>query len=105
MVGFDELQPFVHQGGGIDGYLGTHRPIRVLARLRGRRDAVRTRRTTSSRRPALKAWNSALCSESTGSTVVPFCAARRMNKAPAQTRHSLLASATVPPRSTAASVG
>ena len=42
---------------------------------------------------------------STGSTVAPALAARRMNSAPAQTRHSLLASATVAPRSIAASVG
>ena len=62
-------------------------------------------RRTSSRRPAPSAWNIALCSESTGSTVAPAAAARRMNNAPAQTSHSLLASATVAPRSTAASVG
>ena len=62
-------------------------------------------RLTSSRWPAPSAWKIALCSESTGSTVAPVAAARRMNSAPAQTRHSLLASATVAPRSIAASVG
>ena len=62
-------------------------------------------RRTSSRRPALIAWNSALCSESTGSTVAPASAARRMNKPPAHTSISLLASATMAPRSAAASVG
>ena len=62
-------------------------------------------RRTSSRRPALIAWNRALCSESTGRTVAPAAAARRMKRPPAQTRHSLLASATIPPRSAAASVG
>ena len=68
-------------------------------------EAVRTMRRTSSRRPAPSAWKIALCSESTGRTVAPAAAARRMNSAPAQTRHSLLASATVAPRSAAASVG
>ena len=68
-------------------------------------EAVKTMRRTSSRRPAPNAWKIALCSESTGSTVAPAAAARRMNSAPAQTRHSLLASATVAPRSAAASVG
>ncbi len=62
-------------------------------------------RSTSSRGPAPSAWNMALCSQSTGSTVAPAMAARRMNRPPAQTRHSLLASATVAPRSIAASVG
>jgi hypothetical protein len=62
-------------------------------------------RRMSSRRPALSAWKMALCSESTGNTVAPLAAARRMNSPPAQTRHSLLASATVAPRSAAASVG
>ena len=57
------------------------------------------------RGPRVSAWKIALCSESTGSTVAPVAAALRMNSAPAQTRHSLLASATVAPRSTAASVG
>ena len=68
-------------------------------------EAVSITRLTSSRRPALSAWKIALCSESTGSTVAPDFAARRMNRLPAQTRHSLLASATVAPRSIAASVG
>ena len=43
-------------------------------------EAVRMIRRTSSRRPALSAWKIALCSESTGSTVAPAAAARRMNK-------------------------
>ena len=62
-------------------------------------------RRTSSRRPDISAWNTALCSESTGSTVACAAAARRMNRSPAQTKHSLLAMATVAPRSAAASVG
>jgi hypothetical protein len=37
--------------------------------------------------------------------VAPAAAARRMNRAPAQTSVSLLASATIAPRSAAASVG
>src|ERR1700686_5851598 len=59
----------------------------VLVR-NGPPEAVRITRRTSWRRPALMAWNNALCSESTGSTVAPQAAARRMNRAPAQTRHS-----------------
>ena len=51
------------------------------------------------------AWNNALCSESTGNTQAPFFSAVRMNTSPAQTRHSLLASATVTPRSAAAIAG
>ena len=73
--------------------------------LRNGAPSERRARCADYHKQALNAWNSALCSESTGSTLVPRWAARRMNRAPAQTRHSLLASATVPPRSTAASVG
>ena len=62
-------------------------------------------RTSSSRLPDASAWNSALCSESAGRMQAPAFAARCMKKSPAQTRHSLLASATVAPRSTAASAG
>ena len=81
---------------------------RIASRVQVRNgppDAVMTMRLTSSRGPAVSAWKIALCSESTGSTVAPDAAAVRMNTAPAQTRHSLLASATVAPRLTAASVG
>ena len=62
-------------------------------------------RVSSSRLPEASAWNSALCSESAGRMQAPALAARSMKKSPAQTRHSLLASATVAPRSTAASAG
>src|SRR6185312_9566093 len=68
-------------------------------------DAVRIARLTSARCPDPSAWNTALCSESTGRTVAPALAARRMNRLPAQTRHSLFARATVAPRSIAAIVG
>src|SRR5512143_1095147 len=68
-------------------------------------DAVRIARLTSARFPAPSAWKTALCSESTGKTVAPVLAARRMKMLPAQTRHSLFANATVAPRSIAASVG
>jgi hypothetical protein len=68
-------------------------------------DAVRMMRCTFSRVPAPSAWKIALCSESTGSTVAPAAAARRMKSLPAQTRVSLLARATMVPRSAAASVG
>jgi len=43
--------------------------------------------------------------ESTGSTVAPAALARRMKRLPAHTRHSLLAIATMAPRSAAVSVG
>src|ERR1044072_5374149 len=68
-------------------------------------EAVMMTLVTSSRRPAVSAWNSALCSESTGSTIAPVCLARRITKGPAQTSDSLLASASVAPRSIAASDG
>ena len=44
-------------------------------------DAVRITRLTSSRRPAPSAWNIALCSLSTGSTVAPALAARAHEQA------------------------
>src|SRR6185436_2819137 len=77
----------------------------ALAVRNGPPEAVRITRRTSWRRLPLMAWNRALCSESTGSTVAPAAAARRMNSAPAQTSVSLFASATIAPRSAAASVG
>ena len=52
------------------------------------------------------AWKIALCSESTGSSTAPLRAhLGSISSAPAQTRHSLVASATMAPRRTAASVG
>ena len=68
-------------------------------------EAVMMTRTVPRACPTPSAWNSALCSESTGRMQAPAFAARCMKKSPAQTRHSLLASATVAPRSTAASAG
>ena len=116
----DQFEALVHHAGGIDGDLRAHRPVGMAQRLlrawrrgsppalqvrNGPPEAVRMMRLTSSRGPAPSAWKIALCSESTGSTVAPTLAARRMNRLPAQTRHSLLASATVAPRSIAARVG
>ena len=49
-------------------------------------------------------WKMALCSESTGSSTAPWRAISAMIRSPAQTRVSLLASATTAPRRTAASV-
>ena len=119
MMRLDELEAFVHQRRGIDRDFGPIDQVGCLSACstvtlriassgqvrNGPPEAVSTMRRTSSRRPAPSAWKIALCSESTGSTVAPAAAARRMNSAPAQTRHSLLASATVAPRSAAASVG
>ncbi|MGY4240727.1 hypothetical protein ACVIIZ_002135 [Bradyrhizobium sp. USDA 4523] len=68
-------------------------------------DAVMITRVSSSRLPEASAWNSALCSESAGRMQAPAFLARSMKISPAQTKHSLLASATVAPRSTAASAG
>ena len=96
MMGLDEFQALVHQGRGIDRDLRAHRPVRMLERLlhgcrsliasalavrNGPPDAVRITRRTSSRRLPLIAWNSALCSESTGSTVAPAAAARAHEQA------------------------
>ena len=33
--GLNDLQPLVHQGGGVDGDLGTHGPVGVLQRVAG----------------------------------------------------------------------
>src|ERR1700733_3166936 len=80
--------------------------ISALAQVRnGPPEAVMMTRTSSSRLPEPSAWNSALCSESAGRMQAPAFAARCMKKSPAHTRHSLFASATVAPRSTAASAG
>ncbi len=51
------------------------------------------------------AWKSALCSESIGSSSAPARLAACITAAPAHTRVSLLASATVRPAATAAKVG
>ncbi len=52
----------------------------------------------------ISAWKIALCSESTGSSVAPLARAASSTISPAQTRLSLLAMASVPPRASAASV-
>src|ERR1044072_9651880 len=56
-------------------------------------DAVMMTLVTSLRSPAIIAWKSALCSLSTGRTLAFISFARRLNNGPAQTRHSLFASA------------
>src|ERR1700744_1550854 len=33
--GLYDLQPFVHKGGAVNGYLGPHSPVRMLQRVRG----------------------------------------------------------------------
>jgi hypothetical protein len=68
-------------------------------------EAVRMIRSTLSVRSKSNTWKIALCSESTGSSVAPLFSTSRSIRSPAQTRHSLLASATAAPRRTAASVG
>src|SRR5215831_10326393 len=119
MMRFNEFQPFVHQGCRIDRDLRAHRPIGMLERLLDGRGLDRLGRGGAKRtsgggqnHPAhvlaaasAHGLKQALCSESTGSTVAPDAAARRMNRPPAHTSVSLLASATMAPRSAAASVG
>src|ERR1700760_4847239 len=68
-------------------------------------EAVRMILVTLARWSKSNTWKMALCSESTGSSVALWRATAAMNRSPADTRHSLLASATVAPRSTAARVG
>src|SRR5260370_38687863 len=68
-------------------------------------EAVNTMRWIFSRVPAASDWKMALCSESTGKTVAPAAAARRMNSVPAQTSVSLLAGATLAPPPQAGGVG
>ena len=68
-------------------------------------EAVRISRSTAPAGSPTKHWNRAECSESTGTTTAPERAAAASTKAPATTSDSLLASATVRPASTAASVG
>ena len=119
VVGLDHLQALVHQRGRIDRDLWTHRPIWMLERL--------LRRCRSDRLLGPRAERTARRSEDDAADILAtagthrleqsvvlgidrqhgraWCAARRMNSPPAQTRHSLLASATMAPRSAAASVG
>ena len=68
-------------------------------------DAVRITRSTASRRAKSNTWKIALCSESTGSKVPPPNRISSISSGPAQTRHSLLARATMAPRRAAVSVG
>ena len=60
--------------------------------------------TSSIRFPA-RHWKIALCSESVGKSVAPCRATASISTSPAETSASLLASAIVPPRSTAAITG
>ena len=121
MMRLDQFEALVHQGRGIDRDLRAHRPVRMLAApvaaspprtastlqvRNGPPDAVRITRRTSRRAARRSAPETARCARNRPAARSRRCAAaRRMNSAPAQTRHSLLASATVAPRSTAASVG
>ena len=68
-------------------------------------EAVSTMRSMVAGSAPAIAWNTAECSESTGSSSVPASRTACMNMRPASTRHSLLASATRRPCETAASVG
>ena len=121
MMGLDHLEALVHHRGAVDADLGAHGPVGVAHRLLGRRaapsrprvqprngppEAVRISRSTPRRLAAGQRLEDRVVlgidRQQRGA------AARRtsrMNRAPAQTRHSLLASATMAPRRTAASVG
>ena len=76
-----------------------------VAARKGPPEAVRISRSTSSNRAAARHWKMALCSESTGRSAVPEASTARIRRGPAQTRHSLLASATIRPFPMAAIVG
>ena len=120
MIGLDQLQALVHQGGRVDRDLAPHRPVGVAAappaawraparsRLQVRNgppEAVSTMRSMEAGSAPAIAWKTAECSESTGTSSVPAARTASMKISPASTRHSLLASATRRPCATAASVG
>ena len=63
------------------------------------------RRTSRRSRHPCKHWNTALCSESTGTISAPYLSAASITSSPAHTSVSLLASAMRLPFSMAASVG
>ena len=72
---------------------------------KGPPEPVRMMRSKSSGSAPASTWNTAECSESTGTSSVPARRTASMNTSPAVTRHSLLASATRRPCRTAAMVG
>src|SRR5487761_252080 len=81
---------------------------RIASRARSRNGpplAVRTIRSIALACSKSKTWKIALCSLSTGSSRAPRRFASAVTSAPAQTRTSLLASATMAPRPTAATGG
>ena len=119
VVRLDHLEPLVHHRRRVDRDLGPHAPggmaQRVLARdplqFIGRSaakrtpDAVSTAAVTRSGGAPSSSWKSAECSESTGTRAAPVRARTAATRSPPATRLSLLARATVIPRSRAASVG
>src|SRR6476661_1221599 len=82
--------------------------LAMSARLHERNgppEAVRQMHSMLSGAPPAMTCIAAECSESTGSSAVRYLATSRMKIGPAETRHSLLASAVQVPWRTAASVG
>src|SRR3990167_3570704 len=115
-AGLDDLQAFVHQGGGVDGDIFAHVPVGVIQSLsgvtaqssrspklrNGPPEAVRISLLTSAFFPASSAWAMALCSLSMGSRVTLQRCTAAMTRWPAMTRVSLLARAMFFPASMAA---
>ena len=116
----DQLEPLVHHGRRIDRDLGAHAPVGMGDRL-ARRDARHLGSRAAPERPARRGQDQALDAVGRPRRAAPGrsrcarnrpAAARRrcvatsaISSAPAQTRHSLVASATIAPRRTAVSVG
>ena len=119
MMRLDQFEALVHHRCGIDGDLRAHRPVRMLERLLQRCRAHRLARPGAERpagggdddaahvlaRPGGERLKDRVVLGIDRQHARARAAAARMNMAPAQTRHSLLASATVAPRLAAASVG
>ena len=72
---------------------------------KGPPEAVRTKRSTVPGRSAASSWNSAECSESTGSICAPVARASSITSSPPTTSDSLLASARSIPSPSVATVG
>ena len=68
-------------------------------------EAVSTMRSTACLCSPVRHWKIALCSLSTGISLPPPCLTVRRKTSPAETRHSLLASAISAPRRAAVNVG
>ena len=120
VIGLDQLEPLVHQGRRVDGDLAAHRPVGMAQRLlrRGAAPAAPGSRCGTARpmrsarcarwRPDRRLRSPGTPPNAPSRPAPARCPRSRtasMNISPAHTRHSLLASATLRPCATAASVG